>query len=139
MPCWVVPAVASEIWHVPVDQILAAVRAGQLPSKQENGFTFVDVAPQSGSAPATPGPKKPVQRPISYKVVRSQRQGNEPIPLPRPAEIVTPVEVEGLHGDHGPSCGGDEPLSMGDWRRGRRTAAARRIGPAEPMPQRRAS
>ena len=129
MACWVVPSVASEIWHVPVDQILSAVKCGKLASKQENGFTFVDVAPNS------PGDSQPLRapkpKPITYKVVR--RAGPpESYMLPRPAEVITPAEVQCLMGETGES-GGDAPAesnsAMGDWRRGRRSATTRRTPP----------
>ena len=71
MPCWVVPSVASEIWHVPVEQILQAVRGGQIPSKNENGFTFIDVAPNTPSIVAPSRSKPPA--PIAYKVPRAYR------------------------------------------------------------------
>ena len=137
MPCWVVPSVASEIWHVPVEQILQAVRGGEIPSKNENGFTFIDVAPNTPSIVAPSRSKPPA--PIAYKVPRASRPADEPIPLPRPAEIITPIEMKHLHATdlgseaHDPDLAavGDapEPLSMGDWRRGRRSAAARRVPP----------
>jgi hypothetical protein len=137
MPCWVVPSVASEIWHVPVEQILQAVRGGQIPSKSENGFTFIDVAPHAPCTVAPSRPKPPA--PIAYKVPRTSGRSDEPIPLPRPAEIITPLEMKHLHAtdlngdadDADPATVTDapEPLSMGDWRRGRRTAAARRVPP----------
>jgi len=124
MPCWVVPAVASEIWNVAVEQILSAVRSGQIPCKHENGFTFVDVAP--GAAPAH-FEAKPRPKPITYKVPRSQTPG-DPIPLPRPAEIITPVEMQELHTD-APCDPSDDLSAMGDWRKGRRNASARRVAP----------
>src|SRR4051794_11525023 len=47
MSCWVVPTVAAELWGVSVDTILTRVRTGDVSSKTENGFMFVDVAPDS--------------------------------------------------------------------------------------------
>jgi hypothetical protein len=124
MPCWVVPAVASEIWHIPVDQIIAAVKAGKVASKQENGFTFIDVAPH---APAMDDAQRPkAQRPITYKVVRSKRP-DDPIQLPRPAEIITPAERESLVGESVEPT--ESNSAMGDWRRGRRSATVRRTPP----------
>lgn len=123
MPCWVVPSVASEIWHVPVDQILAAIKSGKLAHKAENGFTFVDVDPHA-ALPAAPPPRARV-KPISYKVVRS-RENDQPLQLPRPAEVITPAEQEEL------AAAEATPTSaMGDWRRGRRGATARRTPPMQ--------
>lgn len=142
MPCWVVPAVASEIWNVPVEQILTAVRAGQIPSKRESGFTFIDVAPDSAADSARPArPASTRSAAVPYKPVRLRQTPGEPILLPRPAEIVSPVERAALERD--PTLAGvgaehpsddvniTEPLSMGDWRRGRRTAACRRLPPGQ--------
>jgi hypothetical protein len=42
-----VPAVAAELWSVPVNEVLARIQKGLLPSKSEYGFTLIDVAPQS--------------------------------------------------------------------------------------------
>ncbi len=47
MSCWVVPTVAAELWGIPVDSILHRIGDGSLASKHENGFTFIDVAPDS--------------------------------------------------------------------------------------------
>lgn len=122
MPCWVVPSVASEIWHVPVDQILAAIKTGKLAHKSENGFTFVDVDPHAPLPTAAPRSKV---KPISYKVVRS-RDIDQPLQLPRPAEVVTPAEQEELAGAENATSS-----AMGDWRRGRRGATARRTPPMQ--------
>lgn len=141
MPCWVVPAVASEIWNVPVEQIISAVQAGRIPSKRENGFTFIDVAPEAPTP--TPAVRPATSRRVSlpYKPVRLQHAPGEPIPLPRPAEVVSPVEREALAADPESAFASTgatpddptlpEPLSMGDWRRGRRHAAGRRMPPGQ--------
>lgn len=132
MSCWVVPSVASEIWHVPLEQILNAVRCGQIPSKSENGFTFIDVAPQPGVPPVS-ARRDSRPAPVRYKLPKSRRSpGEGPIPMPRPAELVTPIEMRELHGpeeDSDDPGEAPEPLSMGDWRRGRRSAAQRRTPP----------
>ena len=47
MSCWIVPALAADYLGMSIDEILFRVRAGMLPSKTENGFVFVDVAPNS--------------------------------------------------------------------------------------------
>ena len=57
MSCWVVPSLAAELWRMPLEQVLKLVRDGAVPSKEEEGFTFIDVAPESPrmeSAKATP-------------------------------------------------------------------------------------
>ena len=47
MSCWVVPTIAAELWGVSVDHVLDCVRNGQLASRREAGFTFVDIAPEA--------------------------------------------------------------------------------------------
>jgi hypothetical protein len=47
MSCWVVPSVAAEMWGMSVCQIMERVKAGMMPSRQEFGFTTVDIAPQT--------------------------------------------------------------------------------------------
>lgn len=51
MACWVVPAMAAEFWGISVEQVLGRVRDGSVASKQDCGFTFVDVAPWAAEAP----------------------------------------------------------------------------------------
>jgi len=47
MACWVVPIVAAELWDCHIDRITNAVRDGHLKTREENGWMFVDVAPDS--------------------------------------------------------------------------------------------
>src|SRR3954468_20420339 len=58
MPCWVAPAVAAEMWGMPVDHVMAKVRDGVIPSKIEAGFQFVDILPEPW-APAAVAPSGP--------------------------------------------------------------------------------
>jgi hypothetical protein len=67
MSCWVVPTIAAEIWGVPLQQVLDAMQNGEIASKLEAGFTFVDVAPDS---PVFEKPQK--QTPPTYTVVSHQ-------------------------------------------------------------------
>jgi hypothetical protein len=59
MSCWVVPSVAADLWGIPVSQVLDRIRAGLIPSRQELGFTIVDVAPQAPK-PASSRPSRPL-------------------------------------------------------------------------------
>jgi hypothetical protein len=59
MSCWVVPAVAAELWQMPVGQIIERARKGQIPTKTELGFMLVDVAPDS------PRIEYPIREPAS--------------------------------------------------------------------------
>jgi len=118
------------MWHVSIEQINLAIERGQIASKQENGFTFIDVAPHSGEA-ALPS-RPPAAKPITYKLVRHSGPV-ESYHLPRAAEIITPAEIEGLTGqgaaEEPASEGGRAAGAMGDWRRGRSHATGRRNPP----------
>ena len=61
MSCWVVPAIAAELWGVTINHVLAGVRDGTFASRQEHGFVFVDVAPGSFTylRPRRPGEPTP--------------------------------------------------------------------------------
>ena len=61
MSCWVVPSIAAELWGLTVDQLMQRIQAGVLPSKKEEGFLFVDVAPHSDriSPPRRPRHERP--------------------------------------------------------------------------------
>lgn len=54
MSCWVVPAVAADLWGVSLVSVLEAIRLGELPSRRDCDFLLVDVAPNS---PQMPPPK----------------------------------------------------------------------------------
>src|SRR5215213_9463759 len=61
MPCWVAPAVAAEMWGMPVDHVMAKVCEGAVPSKTEAEFLFVDIMPEpwapAAASPSGPPPK----------------------------------------------------------------------------------
>jgi hypothetical protein len=63
MSCWVVPSVAAELWGVSVSQILDRAGRGEIPSRQELGFTMVDIAPDT---PALQIAKKRFGPPKTY-------------------------------------------------------------------------
>lgn len=65
MSCWVVPAVAAELWGVAVNEVLAQIKRGTITSKSEYGFTLVDVAPESPKFQRSLIPAEP--RPLTYK------------------------------------------------------------------------
>src|SRR5256885_12932203 len=67
MSCWVVPSVAAELWGCTVDAVLNAIRNGKVPTKQDEGWTFVDVAPESPTL-ATPKSVRP-PTPETYSVI----------------------------------------------------------------------
>ena len=103
MSCWVVPSVAAELWGCTVDAVLNAIRDGNVPTKDDEGWTFVDVAPDS---PKLETPKS--MRP----------------PAPETYSIVSHAEAVALHE------GQDEASDMeGDWRSIRQTVASSRVAP----------
>ena len=102
MSCWVVPSVAAELWGCTVDAVLCAMRNGNVPTKEDAGWTFVDVAPDS--------PK--LETP---KAVRP--------PVPETYSIVSQAEATALHADDA-----DRQMQE-DWRDVRRTVSASRRAP----------
>jgi hypothetical protein len=103
MSCWVVPSIAAELWGVSVEQVLSGMKAGHIPSKQELGRMFVDVAPNS--------PK--LETPKALR------------PTPPPTyTIVTPEEAAALVGEEEA-----ETIDLGDWREAREDAGKRRRPP----------
>ena len=47
MSCWVVPAVAADLWGMSVENVLRLIEEGTIASKRDCDFTLVDVAPHS--------------------------------------------------------------------------------------------
>ncbi|MCC6423673.1 MAG: hypothetical protein IT447_09375 [Phycisphaerales bacterium] len=96
---WVVPAIAAELWNVSVQHIMDCIREGRIPSRSENGFVFVNVAPHN--AGITPPKKRPEDRPPTYVMVQpAESTVNES------ADLLSPEELEELQEpleDDGPS------------------------------------
>jgi hypothetical protein len=102
MSCWVVPSIAAELWGVSVEQVLKGMTDGHIPSKEELGRMFVDVAPNS--------PK--LQTPKSLRT-----------PPPPTYTELTPEEAAALRADE------DHTIDLGDWREARDYAERRRRPP----------
>ena len=90
MSCWVVPAIAAELWGVTLDRILAGVRDGTVPSCVENGFVFVDVAPAADTPPSSPPAGV---RPPTYVTVTRDADEWVTDPAPQDAEL-PPLDPE---------------------------------------------
>src|SRR5690348_17077985 len=58
MSCWVVPTIAADLWGCTVENVWAAIRDGRIPTREENGWLFVDAAPH-GADIALPRPLRP--------------------------------------------------------------------------------
>ena len=108
MSCWVVPSVAAELWGVSVEQVQARIRDGSLPSKQDSGFTVIDVAPDSPVV-ETPKPLRP--------------------PPPPTYRAVTREEIQALVGDLADLDFADDESEVEHWRRGRSEASRIRRPP----------
>lgn len=64
MACWVAPAVAADLWNVPVGRVMEMIREGEVASKRDCDFLLVDVAPDSPQmAPPQPRVVTPAARP----------------------------------------------------------------------------
>ena len=50
MSSWVAPSVAAELWGISVDQVLAGIADGSIPSYVDGQFLFVDVRGQGVAA-----------------------------------------------------------------------------------------
>jgi hypothetical protein len=114
MSCWVVPALAAELWRMPLEQVMKLVRDGAVPTKQDEGFTFIDVAPLS---PKIDSPSlKPGHRPPTF------------IPAADDADVDLVIRPEeGWDEDAGSDA--TESYKFGDWRSARAKVSITRIGP----------
>ncbi|MBC8107998.1 MAG: hypothetical protein H7Z14_15530 [Anaerolineae bacterium] len=114
MSCWVVPTVAAELWGVAVDTILDRARSGVVPSKTENGFMFVDVAPNSTRCDPPKGIRPP---------------------SPPTFTVVTEVKASALRIANDTNDANDtaepvqQPVTLDDWRTGRVLASRTRKPP----------
>ena len=126
MSCWVVPTIAAEIWGMPLSELLRRIRDGEIPTKQDAGFTFVDVAPYSKQIerPLLP----PDERPATFTMLSDAEMAaleNEQVvaDADAAAEPVIVVADEDLLPDI------TESKQLGDWRTGRAAAARKRTPP----------
>ena len=91
MACWVVPAIAAELWGVTVHHVLAGVRDGSIESRHEHGFVFVDAAPGSYTYQR---PRRPDEPPLPTFVMVQPEHGAEPVSEETPEEaVVRPAPV----------------------------------------------
>src|SRR5438093_3643314 len=107
MSCWVVPSVAAELWGCSVDSIMSAIRDGRLSSRVENGWTFVDMVPDSVKIEA---PK--AVRPATYEIVSAAEMAA--------LAIASDDELGDEYTEPEPDVEVESSESMGDWREARR-------------------
>src|SRR5438094_4154530 len=114
MSCWVVPSLAAELWHIPLERLLRGIRDGEIAARDHDGFTFVNMAPD--------GPR--IARPPTFTLVSeppdlTDLPAREPAPEPEPEE--------GLEDD-------TASKELGDWRAARRKASRLRVPPPRRQP-----
>ena len=112
MSCWVVPTVAAELWGVSVEHVIQCIRDGQLTSRSEAGFLFVDIAPETNTI-----------KPPTYTVITPEEFAA--LTGHGPADLATDdddVEVEIVEDEV-------ESHNISDWRAAREQASRMRIAP----------
>jgi hypothetical protein len=126
MSCWVVPTIAAEIWGISVDQILQRVRDGNLAHRLDEGFMFVDVAPNGGGCGTI---TRKEEHPPTFTVL-SEVEVEALID-----EATAPVasnDEEDATEDAGESQSPDDDeasVDLGDWRAARQRVGRTRIPP----------
>jgi hypothetical protein len=114
--------VAAELWGVPVGAILEKARSGAIPTKNENGFLFIDVAPESPTCEPPKHLRPP--HPPTYVVVTADAV----LPHATMAAAVASTSSEGV------TMMLDEnqmpPIPRDDWRVGRQHVSRARRRPS---------
>jgi hypothetical protein len=125
MSCWVVPTIAAELWGVSVDHVLQQVRDGHLSHRLDEGFMFVDVAPNGGGC----GIVKPVaMNPPTFTVLSEAEV--EALCDETVADIEADADEDGDEEAESQSPGDDEAsVDLGDWRAARQRVSRMRIPP----------
>jgi hypothetical protein len=135
MSCWVVPSLAADVWRIPLDQVWRRIRAGEIPTLQENGFTFVDVAPYG---PRVERPILPItERPSTFEPAGEDVDAAGPAPDMSDEEaavlalVEPPEDCPSDSTDEDEMGPADETASedLGDWRTARRRNARLRVPP----------
>jgi hypothetical protein len=110
---------------MPLEMLLRCMRDGQIVSKQEDGFTFVDMAP---GGPKLSRPMTPAHlRPPTFTMAKENVTPPPPPPPPSPSPSPSPSDEnaepeEGFEDD-------TASKELGDWRSARRKASRLRIPP----------
>jgi hypothetical protein len=93
MACWVVPAIAAELWGVTVHHVLSGIRDGSIASRHEHGFVFVDALPGGYTYHRPRRPDEPV--PATFVVVQPAESVSTPDqPAAPPAIELCPEDAE---------------------------------------------
>jgi hypothetical protein len=126
MSCWVVPTLAAELWQIPLDQLMGRIRDGEIPVKDEDGFTFVDVAPYGPHIQRPNVP--PHERPATFTAATFTAAEDEPVSDLELAILTEQTEPPVLEDESGP-VDNTGSLDLGDWRSARRKAGRTRVAP----------
>ncbi len=122
MSCWVVPTLAAELWRMPLEQVMKMIREGSVPTKQDEGFTFIDVAPNS--------PK------LEPRQARSEKRPPTFIPAADEQDIDVLLMDDAFEQEVAAGDEEEEVSNFSDWREARAKISLTRIGP---MPRRRSA
>jgi hypothetical protein len=124
MPCWVAPVIAAELWGVSLNRVLGAIEDGFVPSRQEYGFTVVDVETSTVTHPSPHrrfGPPPP-----TYVLVSDLPPAPPPLPPAEPAQPADKIESAELP----PLDDEEDDRPISHWRQARsRVARTRRPPP----------
>jgi hypothetical protein len=120
----VVPSIAADLWNVPVDQVMQAVRDGAVQSHTAHGFTFVDVMP----AGDTDEPSTHIHPPT---FVRDGSSTREPAERRDDSDNAASDErpTDELDRSRFDPAQADSPLDDRDWKEVRKLTSALRIAP----------
>lgn len=136
MSCWVVPSVAAEVWGTTIEHILAGMRDGSIPTKQEKGFTFVDVAPESEICPTLRRSKE--DRPPTYVPLTREEtsallaplEGYLEFPDSRDEDEALDHLLDDIESSDADESSNDSDITVLKWNENRKRVAKRRVGPA---------
>jgi hypothetical protein len=119
MGCWVVPAVAAELWGMPLDRVMEAIQNGVLFWKNEDGFLLIDADPRGAASIRGSTAKQP--HPPTYTPAISTAEMNALLgeAHPQPEVAAAPALTSSV----------DEDPAQFDWRPARQRAATLRRPP----------
>lgn len=95
MSCWVAPIIAAEMWKVSVQSVLDGIQNGTIPTQMEEGFTFVDIAPD-GPRFEPPRAYRKENRPPTFVLITQEEADALNDGLPNTAQVVMADELATL-------------------------------------------
>ena len=138
MACWVVPAIAAELWGVSLDVVLARIADGSLASDQNCGFTVVDAAPWGNSC-SPPRPTSEPPPPTYVAIPASSVPAGleleqfliEEVPPPAPPAVIPSDEIDP---ELPPLDEEEDDKPIGNWREVRKRMGRTRRPPLRAAP-----